>query len=294
MKTIPVIFLVPAFFAFTSRLVAQAQDSPKVIFALIEEGKFIEPIARLEKDKLLPALDGEGGIEFNEFAELYYKPGSVYRISTGGKLTGNTTIIKNDPGSDCGGIMAEVKTVSPALRITANELSLATNYKPLKPAAGFRRNANATEKIVIEKLVKAAFNKKIILVKELKQMKLTAIDVDNDKQPELVGTYICKPKLKQRAVIFFIAAKTKTGAYTFQFSEIEEYSEDELMSGDITSVDDGIYQERLLDILDIDNSGVTEVFTTKPSFEGAAFTVYQRKGNVWEKALEVANYHCGY
>jgi len=57
---------------------------------------------------------------------------------------------------------------------------------------------------------------------------------------------------------------------------------------------DGIYQEMLLDILDTDNSGLSKIFTMTLSFEGAGFTIYQRNGHKWEKALDVSNYHCGY
>lgn len=287
---------IPLFAALSfSTMPARRQGDPSpVIFALINEGKTIEPIARVENGSLLPAYEGENNIGLTAFAKLYYKPGTVFSITTGGKVSGKATVVKNDPASECGAAMADVKSNSPLLPLKRNEQTLATSFRPAKPASGIRRNATAAEKAAIEKLVRAEFNKKIILVKNLKQVKLTVFDVDNDKVPEIAGTYICSPMVKQRALIFFIAAKNKKGGFTFQYSDVQEIGEADTMSQDITAVDDGIYQETLLDILDIDNNGVSCIFTTKPSFEGAGFFVYKRNGNAWEKTFEVSNYHCAY
>ena len=66
------------------------------------------------------------------------------------------------------------------------------------------------------------------------------------------------------------------------------------MSQEIKDVDDGIYHEVLLDSYDFDGDGVNEIFTTQPSFEGAGFTAYQRKGSKWTNIFENSNYHCAY
>ena len=66
------------------------------------------------------------------------------------------------------------------------------------------------------------------------------------------------------------------------------------MSGEIKSVDDGVYHELLLDVLDYDGDGKSDVFTYTQSFEGAIFNVYKTSGKRWTKAFEFSNYHCGY
>ncbi len=291
MKKVTILLVIPLLLSYTAPSKWTGYENRKVIFGLFEQGKMIEPIAFVNDGELVPALDQ---MELPAFAEQYYKPGTVYSVVSGGKLTGKTTVIKNDPASECGPMMADVKTVSPLLKFTTNELSLATDFKPAKTTAGLRRAATTTEKAAIEKLVRAAFNKKTILVKDLKQLRLTVLDIDNDKVPEIIGTYRCSPKVKERAAIFFIAAKNKTGAYKFQHSEIDEIREEDVMSGDITHVDDGIYAEKLLDILDINNDGKAEIFTTNPSFEGVGFNVYQLNGTAWETILDFSNYHCAY
>jgi hypothetical protein len=55
-----------------------------------------------------------------------------------------------------------------------------------------------------------------------------------------------------------------------------------------------VYHELLLDVYDYDGDGKNEIFTYEQSFEGAGFTAYKKSGSKWTKAIEVANYHCGY
>lgn len=273
----------------------ESSEKGKVIFAVLEDGKFIEPIARLEDGKLVQAISSEeGGMQLPAFADMYYKPKTTYSLITGGKATGKVTVVKNDPSSECGSLYADVTTSSPKLRLKGFETALATNISSAKPASGMRRAATAVEKTAIDKLVSAEFRKNKAAVKLLKAVKLTVLDVDNDKVNEIVGTYTVSPAAKQRGLLFFIATKTATGGYTISYSEYNDVKQDEVMSGDIKDVDDGIYQEMLLDVLDTDNSGVAKIFTTKPSFEGGGFNIYQRAGNKWERLLEVSNYHCGY
>ncbi len=295
MRTVSFCLAVFTMISFNVQSQVKKQTPAKVVFAVINNGVMIEPVARMEDGKLLSALsDEETGMKMPAFAEQYYKPGTIYKLIGGGKPAGKVTVVKNDPEADCASIMAEVKTSSSVLKFNGFEMALATDISSSKPASGLRRTATAAEKAAIEKLVRAAFNRKIILTKDLKAMKLTVLDVDNDKIPEIVGTYRCTPRLNERAVLFFIAAKKKSGVYALQYSDINEYREDELMSQDITSIDDGVYSEMLLDILDTDNNGVSNIFTMTLSFEGAGFNIYHRKGSQWEKLLEVSNYHCGY
>jgi len=66
------------------------------------------------------------------------------------------------------------------------------------------------------------------------------------------------------------------------------------MSGEIKSVDEGVYHELLLDTFDYDGDGTAEIFTYTQSFEGAGFDAYRRSGGKWVRAFDYANYHCGY
>jgi hypothetical protein len=265
-----------------------------VVFAVINDGKIIEPIALLADGKLVPAIGGdEGGMQLPAFAEMYYASKTNYKLITGGKATGKLTVVKNDPSAECSSAMAEVTTSSPKLRLKNFEMALATNISSVKQASGIRRAATAVEKAAIDKLVTAEFKKNKAAVKLLKAVRLTVLDTDNDKANEITGTYTVTPSAKERGLLFFIAVKTKTG-YAISYSEYNPVKQEEVMSGDIKDVDDGIYQEMLLDVLDTDNSGSAKIFTMKLSFEGAGFHIYERKDGKWQKHLDVYSYHCGY
>jgi hypothetical protein len=66
------------------------------------------------------------------------------------------------------------------------------------------------------------------------------------------------------------------------------------MSQEISAVDNGVYHERLLDVLDLNNDGVAEVFTYIQSFEGAGFNAYRRANGKWVNIYEGSNYHCAF
>ncbi|MCX6319344.1 MAG: hypothetical protein NTW29_18855 [Bacteroidetes bacterium] len=274
---------------------AKAAPQEKVIFAVINNGKMIEPIVRVVDGKLVPAYSNEeNAMTLPAFTAMYYKPKSSYALITGGKSTGNILIKKNDPSWECTPMMAEVMTTSPKVRLKGFEMALATNITPAKTASGLRRAATPAEKAMIDKLVSAEFKKNNCPVKSLKAVKLTILDADNDKKNEIVGTYTVTPGSNERGLLFFIASKNETGVYELQVSEFNRLKKDEVMSGNISDVDDGIYQEMLLDILDTDNSGVAKIFTTQLSFEGVGYNVYQRNGSKWERAADLSYYHCGY
>jgi hypothetical protein len=118
--------------------------------------------------------------------------------------------------------------------------------------------------------------------------------VNGDKKAELVGSYWVENEPKARTLMFFIAEKGTDGKYAMRFSDLRAIKEEEVMSGDITSLDDGVYHELLLDVFDYDGDGVSEVFTYVRSFEGASFYAYKREADGWKRVFEGSNYHCGY
>jgi hypothetical protein len=299
MHFFPVLLMRFAFLSATAMLscISTAQTAPAkpVIFAVIDDGKIIEPIAVQSEGKWTPAIGGEqGSLELNEFALNYYTPKTSYHLITGGKINGKAIVVSNDPAAECSGAMATVTTSSAKVKLHRFEMALATNIRSSKPASGLRRSATTAEKTAIDKLAMATFRQHKAVIKGLKAVKLTVLDTDNDKLHEIVGTYTVSPSSKERGMLFFIAAKNKAGLYEIQYSEYSAVKETEVMSGDITHVDEGIYQEMLLDVLDTDNSGAAKIFTMKLSFEGVGYNAYQRNGNQWERVLEISNYHCGY
>ncbi|QYO66100.1 hypothetical protein [Leptolyngbya sp. 7M] len=103
-----------------------------------------------------------------------------------------------------------------------------------------------------------------------------------------------KPDEKKRNLLFFIADRGSDGKYRISFGKYNTFEEDNVMDGDIKTLDEGVYHELLLDIFDIDGDGVSEIFTYVQGFEGAAFNVYMRSDGKWGNVFEGSNYHCGF
>lgn len=266
----------------------------KVIFAVLNDGKTLEPLAKVENGKLMQTVSGgDEDALITAFSKTYYKPKTVYNLIFGGNLVGTATVVKNDPSAECSRNMAEAITKSTKAKLKGFVMALATNITPTK-TFGLRRMPTAAERSEMDRLATAELAKNNISGKKLEYHNLTALDIDNDKTPEFVGTYWMASSPTERALLFFIADKGKSGKYSLGYSDFRTVKKEEVMSGELKDVDEGIYHEFLLDVLDFNNDGVAEIFTYTQSFEGAGFDAYQRNGEKWERVLEASNYHCGY
>lgn len=287
-KTIVFLTLLAALAGF-----AHSQPPRPIVFAVLHDGRTIEPIAFIENGKLVDAVDG--GSESSvlaAFNSMYFKPKTTYQLIFGGADAG-TVAVKGEPDGECSPNMPDVVVTSPRAKLRGMVMALATNHSVGKTTP-FRRVPTASERTAVERSVRAEFAKKKLAGKPLRSQNLTALDVDGDGRVELVGSYWVNRSEKARALIFFIADKDAKGTFRFGHSEFNSFDENDVMSGDIKTLDEGVYHEVLLDVFDIDGDGIAEVFTYTPGFEGAGFDVYSRKKGKWSRIYEGANYHCGY
>jgi hypothetical protein len=288
--TIWILLLAMGATAQRARTVAPAKPQT-AIFAVLDNGKFIEPIAKLEKGKL--AAFGEGG----EFPQALYFARASYNLIFGGVNDGKVTVHKSLIGTECAGNTAEVTVAATKAKLSTFVMGLATNL-PYKPElAFFRRLPTAAERSEIEALVKAEFKKNGVAstaAEKIHYHNLTAIDVNGDKTAELVGTFWSEPARDDRRLLFFVAEKGSDGGYSFNHKNYSALKTADIMSGDTKDVDEGILHEMLIDSMDIDGDGTAEIFTTKQAFEGRNFHVYRKSGYKWTSILESYNYRCGY
>lgn len=286
-------------------MVANAQRRPAVapakavIFAVLNDGKAIEPIGYIgAKGVMSPAIDGASESPvLTAFHRSYFAKGKMFPLIFGGKVSGNVTVTSSDPRGECVNYLANVTTKTTRSPLKGNIMALATNAKIVKPGSGVRRLPTPAERAEIETLVRETFSKNSIsaeVAKVLKYHNLTALDVNNDGQAEMVGSFWVEPSATEREVLFFIAELGADKKYRFGYSESRRIKQEETMSEDIKDVDSGVYHERLLDVFDVDGDGDSEIFSYVMSFEGAGFNVYKRKGDAWIKHFEGSNYHCGY
>lgn len=275
---------------------ATPAPAPKpVIFAVLNDGGTLEPVAQINKGKLEATVNGSDDAgKLTAFHKSFYKPGTAYRLIFGGADSGSVTVKSADPKSECSKNMAEVTTRSAKTPLQGLVMGLATNARGKTTVESFRRKPTTAEKDEIETLVRNEYQKHKLTAKTLRYHNLTALDIDNDGTAEIVGSYWIEIDKLTRGLLFFIAGKGSSGKYSIGYREYRKVDQADVMSGEIKSVDDGVYHELLLDAFDYNSDGVAEIFTYRQSFEGAGFDVYRRTGNKWVKAFEGANYHCGY
>ncbi len=267
-----------------------------IIFAVLNDGQMLEPIAAIEKGKLVVLVGGDSEPKpLINFVNTYYKPQATYNLIFGGAAVGKVTIKSSSPKSDCGKNMATVMTQSAKAKLKGMVMGLATNETKLKAAKGVRRLPTAAERSEIESLVRAEFAKQNVSATALKKLRyynLTALDVDDDGEAEMVGSFWVESSAKERNLLFFIADKDSGGEYQLGYSEYEKVTPDDLMSGNLKDLDVGIGSELLLDAMEYNGDKTAEIFTISKAFEGNNFHVYSRQDGKWTRVFENYNYHC--
>lgn len=295
LKTISLIALICSIVAI-SAFAQKPAPAKSIIFAVLGDGKSLEPIAYVEKGKLTPPVNGSDEANIiAAFNKSYYKPGTVYRLIFGGGTAGTVTVKSSDSKAECSKNIGTATTSSTKTTLKGNVMGLATNASSKTTSATYRRRPTAAEKTEIDALVKAEFVKQKLTPKELKSQNFTALDVDSDGKPDFVGSYWVDIDKTTRGLLFFIASMGSNGKYAINYKEYRSIDQANIMGGaDIKSVDGGVYHELLLDAFDYDGDGTAEIFTYTQGFEGSGFNVYHRSGSKWTRTFEGGNYHCAF
>ncbi|HEX8288194.1 MAG TPA: hypothetical protein VF556_09365 [Pyrinomonadaceae bacterium] len=277
---------------------AVAQKSRGIIFAVVNDGKQIEPIAVIKNGKLSGVGDDVIKSENKpNFVKNHYKPRTQYNLIFGGDNAGTVKVVKDLSDTECASNQAEVSIQSNRVKPQGFVMALATDLRAKRSENGVRRLPLITERTKIEELLMAEMKDKNVPVKntnEFRYHNLTKIDVDNDGDFEFVGSYWYNTSDKKRSLLFFIADKNAKGGFTLNFKKFQEYEEENVMSKDIKDLDKGLYHELLLDVFDYDGDGTGEIFTVTQAFEGNNFNVYKRAGGKWSRVLETSSYHCAF
>ena len=293
--------LAAAFFV-VAPAAAQRKAPPKiqsavkpVIFAVLQDGKWIEPIALVEDGELAELAQEDD--QAKAFESRYYKPKSTYPIVFGGGNGGSVSVVKSNIGTECGGSTAEVLSRTTGAKLTGMVMALATNVK-LKPnEVAYRLRPALNERTEIEKLVRSEFRKSgasAAAVKTLHYHNLTAVDIQGDDVAEYIGSYWIAPTANERRLLFFIAQRKDDNTLEFSHSEESVIGPDDLMSGDVKDIESGLGAELLIDVLDYDENGVREIFTIRRSFEGNNYYVYKYEKGKWTNVFGRYAYRCAY
>ena len=265
----------------------QLPDADIVPFVIIEQGKYKQPVAGDSDAK-----------EVASFANAYYSKGRKYRVLFGGSEAGSLTIKKSNKDSECAKTSADVTLQSQA-KLNRNVMALATNSDSLGGAKNTRRAPTPSERAALMPLVQAAYKQKGVpaaLLPGLTTVNLTALDLDNDGNAELVGSFVVKKQgVSPARYALFLIAEPQGNSYRTTVLQYERFTNKDIMSGsDITAIENGVYLERLVDQLDLDGDGMNEVITVTDGLEGDTYHIYKKQSDTWNKVYEFSNYRCAF
>jgi hypothetical protein len=138
-----------------AKVAAQPVAKP-IIFAVLNDGKLLEPIAYVEKGKLVETVDGsDEGSVIKAFTTQYYKPNAAYRLIFGGANAGTVTVSPTNPQMECGPNMAQATTASTRATLKGHVMGLATNVVSKKQGSGVRRLPTWPERNEIDAVIRA-------------------------------------------------------------------------------------------------------------------------------------------
>ena len=267
--------------------VLEGQDASMVPFVILDQGQFKQPVAG----------DADAD-ELTKFSAAYYAKGHKYRVLFGGGEAGSLTVKKSNKDSECARSSADV-TLRTQAKLNRNVMALATNSSSLGGTKSTRRPPTPAERAALMPLVKAAYKQKGLsaaLLPGLVTVNLTALDLDNDGKAELVGSFVVKKQTggAARYALFLIAEPDGT-SYRTTVLQYERFTSKDLMSGaEITAIENGVYLDRLVDGLDLDADGASEVIVERDGFEGDTYSIFKKQGGSWKQIYEFSNYRCAF
>ena len=298
------LLLASLFAGNTAQTKALQEGNPKATLLFVVSaqqvlGAYIVPLVIIEQGQFKPPIAGDSGAdEISKFAKTYYAKGSKYRMLFGGGEAGSLIIKKSNKDSECAKTSADV-TLQSSAKLNKNVMALATNSASLGGAKSTRRMPTASERAALMPLVQAAYKQKGVpaaLLPSLTTINLTALDLDNDGKAELVGSFVVKKQTggASRYALFLIA-EPQGNSYRTTVLEYEQFKAKDMMSGsDITAIENGVYLERLVDSLDLDGDGASEVITEADGLEGDTYHIFKKQGGTWKQVYEFSNYRCAF
>lgn len=263
-----------------------APAAKTVIFAIskYETNVSMEPIVIYSRGVYTkPPIDGDEAT-VKTFVDDYFKPGRQYRVLSGGGEAGTLTVKQyQEPG--CVGINAEV-SVNTSARLGGNVQALATNSQTLGKRAVSRRAPTDIERLFALMQAQAAYaNNRVgaALVKNMEVVNLTATDLDNDGNFELVGNFRVTRKLKDFDDSYNLFMITTPFA---------DYTQQSAQAGKPALVwfhhgSEAEYAERkFVDQVDIDGDGVSEVIAGGGYYESNDYIIYKKQAGSWRPVYQ--------
>lgn len=263
-----------------------AAAAKTVIFAIskYETNVSMEPIVIYSRGVYTkPPIDGDEAT-IKTFVDDYFKPGRQYRVLSGGGEAGTLTVKQyQEPG--CVGINAEV-SVNTSARLGGNVQALATNSQTLGKRSVSRRAPTDIERVFALMQAQAAYANNRVgasLVKNMEVVNLTATDLDNDGNFELVGNFRVTRKLKDFDDSYNLFMIT---------TPVADYTQQSAQAGKPALVwfhhgSEAEYADRkFVDQVDLDGDGVSEVIAGGSYYESNDYIIYKKQAGSWRPVYQ--------
>lgn len=263
--------------ARAQRAAAAAAAEPTVVFAVsrYEARTSIDPVVLVRGGRYTaPPLGGDTKAEaaaYDGFIKSFYRPGRKYRVLFGGGEAGTVEVLKyEEPG--CVGLEATA-TAQTEVRLGVQVNALATNSAKLGKAAGVRRAPTEAERAAALELARRGLRRHKVSEARVGRMEvnnLTALDLNADGRAELVGSFLVKGEFGVEDALFLVA-EPGVDDYAVTLDWFHHGREA-----------DAQYR-RLVDALDLDGDGTTEIVAQGAYYEGHDYIIYKRARGAWRE-----------
>lgn len=244
-----------------------------LIFAVqkFEDIVTVDPIVLFNNGRYLDPLP-DNNEAFTKRVEAKYLPkGQKYRVIFGGAEAGTVTLGDRQEFG-----LTTTSTLQSSIKLSDEVKALATTSNTLGAKQNSRRSPTPEERAAMMKLMSDAYTQRRVTAASIAKAvvhNLTAIDLDSDGKAELIGS-------------FEIADKNYTSQCLFIIAEMQN---DQYQSG-VTwyhkGGEESYEARRLLDVLDLDNDGVAEVFAMSSYYESTDFSIYKKVRGVWRSVYQ--------
>lgn len=253
---------------------AQRAGEETVIFALMKDtvaGFYIEPIVIISGSRYIePPAGGEASV-MKKFTDTYFRVGRQYRVIFGGGDAGSVTVQKYTEDM-CGNLLAEVGVQTTA-RLGGEVQALAVSADKIGSGAGSRRAPTEAERASALEIARALYRQRRVgaaLVKTIKTVNLTAVDIERDGKFELIGTFQIDGANEAKHNLFIIFEPTAAGKYKAAWNWYEN----------------GYENTKLVDVVDLDGDGRAEVIAEGFEIENNVYVIYKWQSGSWRQVYK--------
>lgn len=253
---------------------AQSAGGETVIFSVKKDavaGFYIEPIVIISGSRYTePPAGGDAGV-MKRFTDSYFQVGRQYRVIFGGGDAGSLLVQKYEEDM-CGNLLAEVGAQATA-RLGGEVRALAISSNKIGGGASSRRAPTEAERASALEVARVVYGQRRVgaaLVKTMKTVNLTAIDIERDGKFELIGTFQIDSANETKHNLFVIFEPTAAGKYKAAWNLYKS----------------GYEESKLVDVVDLDGDGTAEVIAEAFEIENNVYVIYKRQAGTWRPVYQ--------